>query len=130
MADLQVDIVTPRRSLFSGRASEVRIPGWEGEFGVRPGHDILLSLLRGGVLTVVSSDGDKKFVVGRGFVEVGPERVAVLADLAEPAESVDKAAADADVRTLSQQMTGVDTQTPEFKLLEEKLEVARARLTV
>ena len=49
MADLQVDIVTPQKLIYSGSASEVRAPGWEGQFDVLPGHSLFLALLHGGV---------------------------------------------------------------------------------
>lgn len=131
MADLQVEIVTPRKAVYSGKATEVRIPAWDGEMGVLPGHDIVLALLRGGVLTLVGSEqGDLRLVVGRGFVEVGPDRVTILADVCERAEEVDKNAASAAISTAEETMIGIDTASVEYKAAEERVEVARARLAV
>jgi F-type H+-transporting ATPase subunit epsilon len=96
---------------------------------VLPGHANLLALLRGGVCVVVTDRGEQRFVVGRGFCEAGPERVTLLTDVAEPVESVDRAAAERDIAQLEQAMTGLDLDSAEFKLNEERLEVARARLT-
>jgi F-type H+-transporting ATPase subunit epsilon len=126
---LQVDIITPKKQAYSGQAGEVRVPGYMGEFGVLPNHEALLSLLKAGICTVVTAEGDVRFVVGRGFCEVGPDRVTLLTDLAEPTASVDKAAAAHDAAEADAATTGLDTQSAEYKLAEEKLEVARARLS-
>jgi F-type H+-transporting ATPase subunit epsilon len=125
---IQVDILTPKRQAFSGPANEVRAPGWEGEFGVLPGHAALLSLLRGGICTVVTDKGEQRFVVGRGFAEVGPGHVTLLTDVAEPVEGVDKAAAQREIEAAEQAMASLSVESAEFKLAEERLEVARARL--
>ena len=127
---LQVDIVTPRRLVYTGTANEVRAPGWHGEFGVLPGHDILLSLLRGGVCTVSTDVGEQKFVVGRGFVEAGPERVVLLTDSCEPAAEVDKATAEREAQEAEQIMGNAPGDSHEWRLAEERLEIARARLSV
>ncbi len=90
---ITVDIVTPTQAVFSGQATSVRVPAWEGEFEVLEGHDIALSLLRGGITTLQTTEGTRRFVTGRGFVEAGPDRVTVLTDSCEDAASVDKSAA-------------------------------------
>ena len=95
MSDLVVDIVTPERVVFSGPASEVRAPGVLGEFGVLPGHTTFLSLLRPGIAAVDAPGGTRRFVVGRGFAEAGPDRIVLLTDACEAAETVDRAAAEA-----------------------------------
>jgi len=123
---MQVDILTPKKKVFSGKANEVRAPGWEGEFGVLPGHDLFLTLLRGGVLTVVY-EGDTRFVVGRGFVEVGNDVITVLTDLAEPVGAYGKEAAGADAAAAESKMAGLDGWSLEYAKAEEQLEIARAR---
>ncbi|MGC6493926.1 MAG: ATP synthase F1 subunit epsilon [Myxococcota bacterium] len=82
MAELNVDIVTPERLIFSGTAREIRVPGALGEFGVLPQHTEFLSLAREGILTLVTASGEKKFEINGGFAEAGPDRVVVLADSA------------------------------------------------
>jgi F-type H+-transporting ATPase subunit epsilon len=127
---LQVHILTPKRQAFTGEANEVRAPGWLGEFGVLPGHDLFLSLLRGGICTVITDKGEQRFVVGRGFVEAGPDRVTVLTDSAVPAESVDKAGAEKDIVDADAVMSGVDMSSHEWAVAEERLEIARAKLLI
>ncbi len=130
MSDIAVDIVTPEKLAFSGRVAEARVPGENGEFGVLPGHTILLSLVRPGVVTLVGTEGPNRFVVGKGFAEAGPERVVILVDSCEPAESVDKVAAqkakDDALRVLETEPFGSD----HYLTAQRELALADARLSV
>jgi F-type H+-transporting ATPase subunit epsilon len=81
MADtMQFDLVSPERKLASVEASEVQIPGSDGDFTAMPGHAPLITTLRPGILTVVSSTGAAKYVVTGGFAEIGVTGVTVLAE--------------------------------------------------
>src|SRR5579871_1778454 len=93
MAKLAVEIVTPEKKVLSVEADEVICPGFEGLFGVRPGHTPFLSLIEPGALTLKEGTHSQTYFVAGGFVEVGNDRVAVLADQAEPLASIDVAAA-------------------------------------
>ena len=95
MNALQVEIVTPEKSVFSGQAVEVLLPAWEGQLGVLPEHDALLSLLKCGVAEVRDASGTRRWVIGRGFADMGGDHVTVLTDQAEAVDSIDKAAAQA-----------------------------------
>ncbi len=86
---LQLEIVTPHGSVFSGEADEVTAPGSEGEFGVLPGHAPYITTLRAGLLTCKSGSETMHFFVSWGYAEVGPEKVSILADSAERAEEID-----------------------------------------
>jgi F-type H+-transporting ATPase subunit epsilon len=90
---LRLDLVTPEHRIFSGECDEVRAPGIEGGFGVRPGHTPFLTALGGGVLTYVVGGAEHHFAIAGGFCEVAENRVTVLADYAEPARSIDPTAA-------------------------------------
>ena len=83
MADLQVDIVTPRKAVFSGKAGTAVLPGWEGQMGILPGHAALLSELADGTLSVTLKGQTQSFHITGGFVEVRNNHVRVLADKAE-----------------------------------------------
>lgn len=131
MADLQVDIVTPQRLVFSGQASEVRAPGWEGQFDILPGHTLYLSLLHGGVLELVTGSSSQRFVVGRGFAEAGPDRVTILTDRCVDADHVDKAQAQKDLAEFEAELMTINAHdTLVLDKLEEKLEVARGMLEI
>ncbi len=88
-ATIKLELVTPMRLLASEDVDEVVAPGWDGEFGVLPEHTYFLALLRIGVLRYRQGGEMKKVAVGGGFVEVSPERVIVMADVAEKAEEID-----------------------------------------
>jgi F-type H+-transporting ATPase subunit epsilon len=87
---LHLQIVSADRSLVNEqRVDEVEIPGSEGYFGVLPGHTALLALLGAGELWY--RKGQEKFylAVAFGFAEVLPDRVTILAQLAERADEID-----------------------------------------
>jgi F-type H+-transporting ATPase subunit epsilon len=92
---LTLEIVTPDRALVTEQVDEVELPGADGYFGVLPGHTPLLASLRVGELWY--RIGQEKFylAVAFGFVEVLPDRVTVLAQIAERAQDIDVARAEA-----------------------------------
>jgi len=126
--DLSVTIVTPEREVFAGYASQILLPGWEGEFEVLPGHDLFLSLLRGGVLDMNAHEGRKRYIVGRGFAEVGADRVTVLVDSCVTTEGIDVEAAKADLAAADAQLLVSSSGTPEWDAAVEQRELAVARL--
>lgn len=90
MADtLKLDIVTPYGLAYSGEVTEIAAPGSEGEFGVLPGHTSLITTLKTGMLTAKSGREIFYFFVSGGYAEVIANKVTILADSAERAESID-----------------------------------------
>lgn len=79
---MQFDLVSPERSLASLQASEVQIPGAEGDFTAMALHAPLITTLRPGVLRVVSPAGTAEYLVTGGFAEVGTTGTSVLAERA------------------------------------------------
>ncbi len=85
MADLlQFDLVSPERRLASVSATEVQIPGADGDMTAMAGHAPTITTLRPGVLRVVHPDGVDEFVVLGGFAEITATSVSVLAESALP----------------------------------------------
>ena len=129
MADLTVHIVTPERAVYSGFASDVRLPGWNGEMQVLPEHEVLLSLLRGGIVQITTPAGPLRYVVGRGFAEVTGGQVTLLADHCESAdEGIDKGAAQATMQECERRLGEIQEDTPEWDAISEEREIAVARL--
>lgn len=91
---LQFDLVSPERRLASVAATEVRIPGAEGDFTAMPGHAPFLTTLRPGVVVVQGEGGETRFAVTGGFVEVGPTSVSLLAERSLPAAELTQAVVD------------------------------------
>ena len=86
---LTLEIVTPESSVVSEQVDEVQIPGAEGSFGVLPGHTPLLATLQVGELWYRKGQETSYVAVSFGFVEVLPDRVTILAQIAESAEDID-----------------------------------------
>jgi F-type H+-transporting ATPase subunit epsilon len=82
---LHFELVSPARLLFSGSVASVTIPGTEGEMGIFPGHAPVLTTLKPGVVTVYKDGGatERIFVRG-GMVEVNPQGLTLLAEVAIP----------------------------------------------
>ena len=86
---LELQIVTPDRLVVREQVDEVQIPGSEGYFGVLPGHTPLLASLAVGELWYRKGQEKTFLAIAGGFAEVLPDRVTLLATLAERAEEID-----------------------------------------
>jgi len=85
MADtMQFDLVSPERRLASVEASEVHIPGADGDMTAMPDHVPVITTLRPGILGVTHAGGTDEYVVSGGFAEVSATSVSVLAEEAMP----------------------------------------------
>ena len=89
-----LEIVTPDRALIREDVDEVQLPGSEGYLGVLPGHTPLLTTLKVGELWYRVGQEKHYLAVAGGFVEVLPDRVTVLAQIAERAQDIDIARAE------------------------------------
>jgi F-type H+-transporting ATPase subunit epsilon len=92
---LRLQIVSADRALVNETVDEVEIPGSEGYFGVLPGHTPLLAILGAGELWYRQGSEKTFLVIAYGFAEVQPDRVTILAEMAERAEEIDIARAEA-----------------------------------
>jgi len=91
---IQLLIVSTDRSLVNEAVDEVEIPGADGYFGVLPGHTPLLALLHVGELWYRQGTEKHYFAIAFGFAEVEPDRVTILAQIAEAAGEIDAARAE------------------------------------
>ncbi|MCA9860082.1 MAG: F0F1 ATP synthase subunit epsilon [Thermomicrobiales bacterium] len=90
MATLSVEIVTNERIVFSETDVDlVSAPGSEGMMGILPNHAPLVTTLSAGELRVKKGNTEQSMVVFGGFMEVMPDKVIVLADVAEKIEEID-----------------------------------------
>ena len=94
MSTIYVDVVSAEKSIFSGEAKFVALPGESGELGILHGHTPLITRIRPGSVRIEKADGDEEFVfVAGGYLEVQPDRVTVLADTASRGHDLDEAKA-------------------------------------
>src|SRR5258708_39907431 len=84
-------IVTPEKQLLREKAADVQMPGENGYLGILPGHAPLMTELGIGELSYHDASGKESthIAIIRGFAEVLPDRVAILAETAERAEEID-----------------------------------------
>ena len=102
---IDLQIVTPDRSIVHEQVDEIQIPGSEGYFGVLPGHTPLLASLTVGELWYRNGTEKTYLAIAFGFAEVLPDRVTILARLAERAEEIDTERAEAARQRAEQRLT-------------------------
>jgi len=92
MADtLKLEIVTPQAIVFSDDVHMVTLPAIEGEMGIYPQHERLITQVVPGELLVTKDGVDTLIAVGEGLVEVTATHVSLLTDMAIRAEHIDEA---------------------------------------
>ena len=91
---LQFDLVSPERKLASVAATEVQIPGADGDLTAMGGHSPTITTLRPGVLRVIGASGTQAYVVTGGFAEITASGVSVLAERAIPLDEATSAVMD------------------------------------
>ena len=93
MSEFKVSIVSSNEEIFSGTADMLYATGSLGEIGIAPGHSPLLTGLMPGPVRVCNEDKEETFFCSGGFIEVQPDVVTVLSDVAERADDLDEAKA-------------------------------------
>ncbi len=122
-------VVSVERSLFEGDVEFMIANGAEGELGVLARHAPLMTILKPGPLRIQETFGadEQVLFVGGGFLEVLPDRVTVLADVAEHAEEISVASAEEARRRAQEKLAGTLTSSEEIEF-QNALAVAEARL--
>jgi F-type H+-transporting ATPase subunit epsilon len=88
---LKLEIITPDGTVYSEDVEMVTLPGVEGQMGVFPQHVPLMTQMVPGEIIVRKDAHDYFLAVGEGLVEITPDHVAILTDLAIAAEKIDEA---------------------------------------
>jgi F-type H+-transporting ATPase subunit epsilon len=86
---LLLEIVTPERLAYSDTVDSVQLPGVEGELGVLPHHTPLVSMLGLGELRIRKDGEVETFAIAGGFLQVRPDKVVVMAEMADMAAEID-----------------------------------------
>jgi F-type H+-transporting ATPase subunit epsilon len=115
--------------VYEGDADTVIIPGVLGEMGILPNHAPLLSTMGFGVIRVRSGDQEEAFTVAGGLVEVQPDVVTILADVAENVAEIDVARAQAARERIEQIMAeGPPADHDAYLMMEAALRRSKLRL--
>ena len=129
----QLEVATPERLIVEERVTEAQVPALNGYLGVLAGHAPLVSELQSGVFSYMTEGGTRYLAIHRGFVEVLPDHVRVLADIGERAEEIDVARAQAALeraqKTLEDPHVNVDPASAlaEMQRAQARLEAAAKR---
>jgi F-type H+-transporting ATPase subunit epsilon len=127
---IALEIVTPEKSLVNEVVDEVQLPGSEGYFGVLPGHTPMLATLQVGEMWY-RIGGEKHYLaIAFGFVEVLPERVTVLAQLAERPQDIDVARAEAAKKRAEERLARSPQADVDFERARIALAKSQTRLQV
>jgi F-type H+-transporting ATPase subunit epsilon len=140
---VQFELVTPERLLISEPVEMVVVPGTEGNFGVLPGHSLLMSTIRPGMIEVYEGQRvTRRLFVAGGFADVTPERCTVLAEEAVPADALDRTSVEAELQVMQGNLPSLREQVSrstgaerdrlliELHGLERAQAVAQAKLQV
>jgi F-type H+-transporting ATPase subunit epsilon len=123
---LRLEFVTPERSIAHDDVDELQLPGEEGLFGVLPGHTPMLAALKVGEMWY--RKGSEKFhgFIGFGFAEVLPDRVTILANIAEKADDLDRQRAEAAKRRAEERLAQVSRGASEMDYERARIALLRA----
>ncbi len=111
-AMMQFDLVSPEKLLASFEASEIEVPGAEGDFTAMADHAALVTTMRPGLLKATSASDTAEYVVTGGFVEVSGKAISVLAEIAIPRADITRADVEAMVAAAQEAATNA---SPEIK---------------
>ena len=125
MSVMQVEVVSSEQNIYSGEASFVVVPTVQGELGIYPRHEPIMSLVRPGALrlTVPGEAEEVLVAVSGGVLEVQPDKITVLADVAVRSTEIDQARAEAAKKAAE---TGVNEARDEKSLAEAHKALAAA----
>jgi F-type H+-transporting ATPase subunit epsilon len=123
---LQFDLVSPERRLASVKATEVQIPGADGDLTAMEGHAPTITTLRPGILRVSAVDGVKSYVVTGGFAEITAQGVSVLAERAIPVDETSGALMDSLVDEARSLVAGAENKDAADKLVADMLAMRAA----
>lgn len=128
---IQLEIVTPEKRLLSRTVDSVVAPGLEGSFGVLPGHTPYVAALQPGGLTLTEGGRQSHYFIGGGFAQVIGDQVIVLAESAEPVESIDVERAERALAEAQARLAKLRAEEEEAAAIERaRVQRATARITL
>ncbi len=126
---IRCEIVSQDRQVFAGDADMVIVPGVQGEMGILPNHAPLLSTLKLGILRVRFQGQEQVFTIAGGVIEVQPDLITVMADVAENVLEIDVSRAeDAKRRAEELLKQGLPSNTDAYLKIESALRRSTLRL--
>ena len=127
--NFQLRIITPDRTFFADEANMVEFNTTEGEIGIYKNHIPMTVIVKPGILTITSSEGQKKAALHSGFVEILQNSVTILAEVIEWANEIDEERAIA-AKERAQRLLQERSPQTDIARAETALQRAIARISV
>lgn len=128
-----LNIISPERVFYEGKASMVELTTLKGDVGIYKGHIPMTMILVPGIVTITEEDGKKQAAIHSGFMEVLPEKVTIMAEVAEWPEEIDvNRAKEAEIRAQRRLETNdpmMNRQRAEFALRRAMVRLSLAENT-
>lgn len=86
---IRLEIVTPERMIYSKDVNMVIARATDGDIGILPGHAPLIAGLDIWPLRILNDEGEEQMALAGGFIEVRPQKITILASVAELPEEID-----------------------------------------
>ncbi len=129
-AEFSVTILTPGSKLLDTKATEVILPGFDGEVGILAGHQNFIGLLGTGALKLVTSGNDYWFMVSSGVFEVRNGALTVLAEVGEKPELIDTKRAEETCAKLEPLLVEKSAYSDDYAQIATEYQKAKARLEI
>ena len=130
MSTLHLEIVTPEALAYQAEVDGVVVPGVEGELGILPQHVPLMTQILPGELRIQQGGKELRLAVGEGFLEVRPDRVSILTDMAIEEGDIDEHAAEEAVARAEKEMKDQSLSHEELATVQASLQRSLAKLRV
>ena len=91
---LYLEIITPEKQFFTGNVEGIVLPALDGQYGVQPGHEPVVTALRPGTVRFQTDGTPHEVVVSDGFAEIMPDYCILLVSSAERPDEIDRARAE------------------------------------
>ena len=117
----EVEIITPDRIFYTGKCDMIEFTTASGQIGVYKNHIPLTTVLSPGIVTIHrQGEEDVTAAVHSGFAEILPEKVTLLAEIAEWPHEIDKSRAEAAMKRARERLANrteeIDVMRAEFAL--------------
>jgi len=130
MATLKLEIVTPEAQVFQGDVDSVQLPGAEGEMGIFPQHEPLITELAAGELLIFAKGQTQVLAIGEGFAEITGDSVSVLTDGAVNEKDIDEKLAEDAVKRAEDLLKSNTLQGEELEATQASLARSLAQINV
>jgi F-type H+-transporting ATPase subunit epsilon len=130
MATLKLEIITPEATIFEGDAEFVELPGAEGDMGVFPQHEAMVTELKAGELRITQKGKVEVLAIGEGFAEITANSIAVLTDGAVNEKEIDETVAEAAVKRAEDLLKSNTLQGEELEATQASLARSLAQIRV